>query len=142
MAEGKHNIGLIARSDPIRGRFLLLENYRQLLCQYCIKLSTPSYLRETFKKITFRPEKEMSPAWHTARLSTHVALNVLGHIQVREFCATVCELGIYRSDCNLALFLRFRRTLRFGSLLLEKDPVSLFNTEPKSGILDPLYGEY
>ena len=95
-----------------------------------------------FCQITFRPEKEMSPAWQTARLSTHVALNVLGHIQVREFCGTVCELGIYRSDCNLALFLRFRRTMPFGSLPLEKDPVSVLNTEPKSGILDPLYGAY
>ena len=93
-------------------------------------------------QITFRPEKEMSPSWQTARLSTHVALNVLGYIQVREFCGTVCELGIYRSDCNLALFLRFRRTLPFGSLPLEKDPVSVLNTEPKSGILDPLYGAY
>ena len=88
-----------------------------------------------FCQITFRPEKEMSPSWQTARLSTHVALNVLGYIQVREFCGTVCELGIYRSDCNLALFLRFRRTLPFGSLPLEKDPVSLFNTQPKSGIV-------
>ena len=51
---------------------------------------------------------------HGTTVCAHVALNVLGHVQVRVFSPTVLEHRIDNRVCNLALSLHFGR---FGSRL-------------------------